>query len=79
MKKDIGEITNRLKSQHESIVSAIPSFPDKVLVGRCKNGKWAKVSYSQMGLGLACFAFAKDSEDWFEIPSKTPLKLIEMT
>lgn len=79
MRKEIGEITNRIKSQHTAIVNAIPKFPEKVLVGRCKNGKWAKVSYSDTGLGLACFAFAQDSEDWFEVPGKTPLRLVEMT
>lgn len=79
MRKEIGEITSRLKRQHLVIVESIPQFPEKIFVGRSKNGKWAKVSYSQMGLGLACFAFAKDSEDWFSLPNKMPLRLIEMT
>jgi len=73
------EITSKLKRDPDTIVDEIQQFPDKFFVARCSNGSWAKISYSDTGLGLACFLSHHDSKSWFSVPKKDALQLVEMT
>lgn len=78
MKNKIIEITSDLVARHTGVVKQIQDFSDVIFVGRFKSGDWAKLSYSQYGMGLACFLSEKDSKDWYSVPDKQHFNLVSM-
>lgn len=60
------------------MINHIEDFPEVIYVSRLISGKLAKITYPELGLGLACFLSKADSKSWRGLSDECSLSVVKM-